>query len=431
MKVLVIGGGGREHALAWKLAQSEHVKHVYVAKGNAGTATETLGTPISNVALAEDSPRILVDFARQQKIDLTVVGPEVPLALGVVDVFDSLGLPIFGPNKIAAQMESSKLFCKEVLKRGNVPTAISHAFDSARDALEFVESQGDIPCVVKADGLAAGKGVVVCNSQNEALDAVKRIATNREFGDAGTRLLIEEKLEGDEVSVLAITDGDTLLTLTPVQDHKAAFDGNQGPNTGGMGTYSPVARLDAKTLERIEATIFIPTLHALRQMGITFRGVLYAGLMLSRQGPKVLEYNARFGDPECQPLMMRLNGDLFEILHATARGKLDTITPPTWDPRSAVCVVMASAGYPNAMEKGFSISGLLEAAALGNENSDLKIFHSGTSLLKSGEIVTSGGRVLGVTALGDTQAAARKLAYQAAEKISWSGSWYRSDIGAS
>ncbi|MGL4943570.1 MAG: phosphoribosylamine--glycine ligase [Thermoguttaceae bacterium] len=425
MHILIIGSGGREHALAWKLAQSQHVTKVFVARGNAGTATESLKTPIENVNIDETDFVRLVAFARENRVGLVVVGPEVPLSLGVVDAFEAAKIPVFGPNKVAAQIESSKVFCKSVLKRGNVPTAASTEFDHASDAIQFLEGRDDLPCVIKADGLAAGKGVVVAATRAEAIGAVKRIAETREFGDAGRRLLIEERLEGEEVSVLAITDGTTLLTLPPAQDHKAAFDGDLGPNTGGMGAYSPVPAMTPELLQRIEETVFVPTLHALRQMNVTFRGVLYAGLMLTQQGPKVLEYNARFGDPECQPILMRLQSDLFEILYATATGKLDTITMPQWDKRSSVCVVMASAGYPGAIEKGFPITGLAEAAGCGD---DVKVFHAGTILRGGVDVVTSGGRVLGVTALGDTPRDACQKAYEAADKISWRGHWMRHDI---
>ncbi len=418
MKVLVVGSGGREHALGWKLRQSPQVKRVFVAPGNAGTAKEAENVPIA----AEDIPQ-LVAFARQEGIDLTVVGPEAPLAAGIVDAFQAEGLRIFGPNKAAAELESSKVFCKRLLRDFKVPTPEFWTFDRPDDALRFVESRPEVPLVVKADGLAAGKGVVVCDSKDQALEAIRRIGIEKIFGQAGNQLVIEERLHGQELSVLAITDGRTILTLQPAQDHKPAYDGDQGPNTGGMGAYSPTPIIDDATLHWIEEHILVPTVHGMNCRGRPYRGVLYAGLMLTSQGPKVLEFNVRFGDPECQPLMMRLKGDLAEILLAATEGRLEALEPVDWDARAAVCVVMASRGYPGAFEKGHVIRGLDEAEQL----PDVKVFHAGTAW-KDSQIVTAGGRVLGVTALGETIPQAKLRAYSAVKLIRWEGAWCRKDI---
>jgi phosphoribosylamine--glycine ligase len=430
MNILVIGSGGREHALSWKLAQSPNAAKIYTAPGNAGTATETgkTGNKIENVPIKETDFSALIDFAKYNKIGLTVVGPEIPLSAGIVDAFQKEGLRIFGPNKAAAQLEASKIFCKEILKKSNVPTAMHRSFSSGNDAVRFIEQENKhgnyAPAVVKADGLAAGKGVFVCRTKDEALDAVRIITETREFGDAGNQLLIEEMLDGEEASVLAITDGSTILTLQPAQDHKAAFDGDTGPNTGGMGAYSPVPLVDTKTLHWIEERVLVPTVHALNQNGTPFKGVLYAGLMITRQGPKVLEYNVRFGDPECQPLMMRLKTDLVDICNATVDGRLSEIGSLEWDSRTAVCVVMASGGYPAKYSKGLPVSGLEEAAKI----PDTKVFHAGTVLDVNGRILTNGGRVLGVTGLGKSVSEAKAAAYTAVKHIRWDGSWYRKDI---
>lgn len=424
MNILVIGGGGREHALAWKIAQSPRVRRLFVAPGNAGTARETGRVPIENVPIAELDFPALITFAKENEIALTVVGPEIPLCAGIVDAFQAAGLRIFGPNRAAAQLEGSKVFCKEILHKGSIPTGNARIFENGEDAIRYLEADRDMPCVVKADGLAAGKGVVVCANRPEAIEAIRRIALDREFGEAGRRLLIEEMLTGQEASVLAITDGHTILTLPPAQDHKAAHDGDTGPNTGGMGAYSPAPLVDAAKLHWIEEKILVPTIHALNKNGTPFQGILYAGLMMTKQGPKVLEYNARFGDPECQPLLMRLNTDLVDIFEATIDGKLDRLPPLKWDPRPAVCVVMASRGYPGSYEKGFPIRGLDEAAQI----PDVKVFHAGTSLDEQGAIVNNGGRVLGVTGLGDSIPEAKRVAYSAVKCIRWDGAWCRKDI---
>lgn len=418
MKVLVVGSGGREHALAWKLRQSPLVRQVFVAPGNAGTAQDAQNVPIA----AEDIPR-LVEFARQEKIDLTVVGPEAPLAAGIVDAFQAEGLRIFGPTKAAAELEASKVFCKHLLRKAKVPTAEFWTFDRVEEALHFLEQRADAPVVVKADGLAAGKGVIVCDNREQAIAAVKKIAVEKAFGAAGERLVIEERLHGQEASVLAVTDGRTIVTLQPAQDHKPAYDGDQGPNTGGMGAYSPTPVVDDDTLHWIEEHILVPTVHALNREGRPYLGVLYAGLMMTIQGPRVLEFNVRFGDPECQPLMMRLRGDLAELLLAATERRLEELDPVDWDPRAAVCVVMASRGYPDHYEKGFPIRGLDEAEKL----PDVKIFHAGTAV-REGQIVTAGGRVLGVTALGETIPRAKYQAYAAVKLIRWEGAWCRKDI---
>jgi phosphoribosylamine---glycine ligase len=424
MKVLVVGSGGREHALVWKLRQSRRVDTIFVAPGNAGTALEA-----ENVAVAADDIGGLVKFVQQNSVDLTIVGPEMPLVAGIVDVFQREKLRVFGPSKAAAQLEGSKVFCKTVLHSADVPTADSRVFRDADSATRYVMDRypsGDesVPLVVKADGLAAGKGVIVCGSRREALAAIDRVARLKEFGEAGRQFIIEERLHGQEVSVLAITDGRTIVTLPPAQDHKAAHDGDTGPNTGGMGAYCPAPVLDDKTLRWVEEHILVPTVHAMKRSRQPFKGVLYAGLMLTpQQGPKVLEYNVRFGDPECQPLLMRLQTDLVDVIEATIDGKLDELPPLKWDERPSVCVVMASEGYPGEYKKGLPIRGLDEAAAV----EGVKVFHSGTQLV-DGQVVTAGGRVLAVTALGDSIASAKLQAYTAVKCIRWPGAWCRKDI---
>jgi phosphoribosylamine--glycine ligase len=419
MNILIIGSGGREHALAWKLKKSPRADRVFVAPGNAGTAIDAENVPISEM----DFPA-LIQFAKQNKVGLTVVGPEIPLVAGIVDAFEKEKLRIFGPTKAAAQLEGSKIFCKEILRKGNVPTGNYHVFYNGQSAMAYLKEFGDLPLVVKADGLAAGKGVVVCNNQDESKDAVLRMTRDREFGSAADRIMIEERLYGQEASVLAVTDGHTIVTLQPAQDHKAAYDGDQGPNTGGMGAYSPAGLVDDRKLHWIEEYILVPTVHALNQNETPFKGILYAGLMMTAQGPKTLEYNARFGDPECQPLLMRLQTDLLDLLELTIDEHLEQIDMLKWDPRPAVCVVMASNGYPGEYRKGDVIHGLDAAANL----EDVKVFHAGTTLDADGNVVTNGGRVLGVTALGNTISEAKNTAYNAVEKIHWDGSWFRKDI---
>ncbi|MDR3232315.1 MAG: phosphoribosylamine--glycine ligase [Planctomycetaceae bacterium] len=421
MNILVIGSGGREHALVWKLARSSRSRRIFAAPGNAGTALEN---KVENVPIKEHNIPALLQFAQEHKIDLTIAGPEIPLCNGIADAFQEKKLRLFGPSKAAAQIEGSKTFCKEILHKGNVPTAKYHTFTSGHTAVEYLNANQNGPVVVKADGLAAGKGVFVCNDRSEAVDAVLRITKQREFGSAGDRIIIEERLEGQEASVLAVTDGKTILTLQPAQDHKAAFDGDTGPNTGGMGAYSPAPIVDDASLHWIEEYIFVPTVHALKEANAVFKGILYAGLMMTKKGPKVLEYNARFGDPECQPLLFRLKTDVIDIFEAAIDGKLDELPPLEWDSRPAVCVVMASAGYPGSYEKGFPIQGLDEAAKV----PDTKVFHAGTALNEAGQIVNNGGRVLGVTGLGSSVAAAKAAAYSAVQRIHWDGAWHRNDI---
>ncbi len=416
MNILVIGQGGREHALAWKLRQSPRANDIFCAPGNAGTDLDARNVPIADNDTAE-----LVRFARKNKIDLAVVGPEAPLCEGVADALRAADIAVFGPTKEAAELEGSKVFCKQLLQKAKIPTAPFHVFDEFDNATSHIlANQG--PCVVKADGLAAGKGAIVCKNEQEALAAARRILVDQEFGRAGDRIIIEDKLVGPEVSVLAITDGTTIVPLPPCQDHKAIFDGDEGPNTGGMGAYCPAPVLTEAQLADVEKDVLVPVAHAMRQAKRRFQGVLYAGLMLTPGGPKVLEFNVRFGDPECQPLLMRLKTDLVDVLMATAMGKLGEIDIE-WDPRPAVCVVMASAGYPGNYKKGIPIRGLDDAAKL----ADVKVFHAGTKR-EGDRIVTSGGRVLGVTALGENLLAAQKRAYEAVSLIHFDGAQYRRDI---
>lgn len=422
VKTLIVGGGGREHALAWKIGQSPRNDAVFVAPGNAGTAAET-SFACENVDIPATDVARLVKFAKDNAIDLTVVGPEAPLVAGLVDALQDEGLKAFGPSKAAAELEGSKVFCKDLLRHADVPTADYRTFRDAASAQLYLTDREDIPVVVKADGLAAGKGVIVCDNRAEALEAVELIAGQKAFGDAGARLVIEERLVGHEASVLAITDGRTILTLPPAQDHKPAGDGDTGPNTGGMGAYCPTPLVDDDLLARVEETVLVPTVHHMKRGRRPFQGVLYAGLMITKQGPKALEYNVRFGDPECQPLLMRLKTDLLDILEATVEGRLEDLPPLEWDPRPAVCVVMASEGYPAEYEKGYPIRGLEDAAKL----KDVKVFHAGTNLI-DGSVVNTGGRVLGVTALGDNISQAKLRAYEAVKCIRWHGAWCRKDI---
>ena len=415
-RVLVVGGGGREHALAWKLARDG--AEVIVAPGNAGTALVAENVPVA----ATDIPA-LVDLAKRRGIDLTVVGPEAPLVAGIVDAFTAAGLRIFGPTRRAAQLEGSKVFCKQILHRGDVPTAMFREFRSPARAREYLESREDVPVVVKADGLAAGKGVFVCGDRAAALEAVAALASDPVLAAASGSILVEERLDGVEVSVLAITDGRTIVTLPPLQDHKAAHDGDEGPNTGGMGAYSPTPFVDAELLADIESRILVPTVHAMRRAKVPFHGVLYAGLMLTAQGPKVLEFNARFGDPECEPLLLRMESSLLELLDAATDRRLEECAPPTWRDGAAVSVVMASEGYPGAVARGQPIRGLDLAAAV----PDVQVFHAATRSV-DGQIVADGGRVLAVTALSSSLARAKLQAYTAVKHIRWDGAWCRKDI---
>jgi len=415
-RVLVVGGGGREHVLAWKLARDG--AEVLVAPGNAGTAAVAENVPVA----ASDIPA-LVALARARQVDLTVVGPEAPLVAGIVDAFTTAGLRIFGPTARAAQLEGSKLFCKQIMHRGDVPTAMFREFRGAARAREYLESREDMPVVVKADGLAAGKGVFVCDDRREALAAVEALAGDPQFAAAARGILIEERLDGVEVSVMAITDGRTIVTLPPLQDHKAAYDGDSGPNTGGMGAYCPTPFVDADLLADIEARILVPTAHAMRRSKVPFHGVLYAGLMLTAQGPKVLEFNARFGDPECEALLVRLESSLLDLLDAAVDRRLDQIEPPRWRDGASVTVVMASEGYPGAVQTGRPIRGLDAAAQV----PEATVFHAATRTA-DGETVNDGGRVLAVTGVGPSLARAKLQAYAAVKEIRWSGAWCRKDI---
>jgi phosphoribosylamine--glycine ligase len=417
MKVLIIGNGGREHALAWKIAQSPKVKTVYCAPGNAGTACVA-----ENVDIPADAVDHLLAFALDKKIGLTVVGPEQPLTLGLADRFREKSLRVFGPGASAARIEASKAFCKDLMRKYGIPSADYRVFDSAQDARDHLRTCDRI--VVKADGLAGGKGVYVCKTRDEALAAVTDIMEKKLFGPAGDRVVIEECLIGQEVSFLAFTDGKTIVPLESAQDHKAVYDGDAGPNTGGMGVYSPTPLLSASLRERVMAQIMYPAVRALEAEGCPYQGLLYAGLMITAGGPQVLEFNARFGDPETQPLMMRLNGDLVPILEACTNGTL-LAQKVEWSPRPAVCVVMTAKGYPGNYEKGKEIRGLEEAGKI----KDVVVFHAGTKLNEKQGAVTAGGRVLGVTALGDDLPTAIRTAYSAVEKIKWDGLHYRTDIG--
>jgi phosphoribosylamine---glycine ligase len=420
MKVLVVGKGGREHALVWKLARSPRVTRVYCAPGNAGTAEDGVNVPID----VNDFDG-LIRFARQEEIGLTVVGPEDPLSQGIVDAFRKAGLRIFGPSKEAAQLEASKAFAKHLMRHADVPTSEFRVFDHPDPARHYVETR-EYPVVVKADGLAAGKGVIVCSSTEDALTAIERIMAREEFGRAaGRQVIIEKRLEGEELSVLALVSGRAIVPLQPTQDHKAVFDNDEGPNTGGMGAYCPAPVSTPELMTQVEETILVPTVHAMKRSRHAFRGVLYAGLMLTNQGPRVLEFNCRFGDPELQPLLMRLKTDLLDLLEAVVDGRLDEFPEGRleWDERPAVCVVMASGGYPGPFQKGKVITGLAEAAKL----PDVKVFHAGTKREKE-LVLTDGGRVLAVTALGDTLAEAKRNAYEAVGKIHFQGAHYRKDI---
>jgi phosphoribosylamine---glycine ligase len=417
MKVLVIGGGGREHALVWKIVQSPLVGKVFCAPGNAGIAASAECVPIA----AGDIPGLL-DFARHRKIDLTVVGPEGPLSEGIVDVFEKEGLRIFGATRRAAEIESSKSFAKAVMVKYGIPTAAGSSFTRISEARRYLRrSRG--PVVVKADGLAAGKGVIVCRTRDEAEAALDRVMVKREFGEAGRVAVIEECLQGEEASFLAFTDGRTVLPMPSSQDHKAVFDDDRGPNTGGMGAYSPAPVVDRLIHRKIMNEVMHPVVKAMAAEGRPYKGVLYAGLMIDGDKLRVLEFNGRFGDPEAQPLLMRIQSDIVPIMQAVIDGRLDQCTLEI-DPRAAVCVVMASEGYPGAYAKGQPVSGLDAARRM----ADVAVFHAGTAK-KGGATVTDGGRVLGVTALGDTVQAAIDRAYQAVGKIGWKGAAFRTDIG--
>ncbi|OGC35721.1 phosphoribosylamine--glycine ligase [candidate division WOR-1 bacterium RIFOXYB2_FULL_48_7] len=417
MKVLVIGSGGREHALVWKIAQSSKVEKIFCAPGNAGTADLA-----ENINIKVDDVAALLKFAQEAKIDLTVVGPEVPLVLGLVDEFAKAGLRAFGPIKAAAAIEGSKVFSKKFMVKYDIPTAQAGIFDNAHDAHEYIEQVGS-PIVVKADGLAAGKGVIVCQTKGDAHEAVTQIMEKKEFGVAGDQLVIEECLEGEEASIIALTDGETIIPLASSQDHKRIFDNDEGPNTGGMGAYSPAPLVTETLLTEITNVVLKPFVFGMKQEGINYKGVVYAGVMVTKKGPMVLEFNARFGDPETQPILMRMKSDLVPLLDAVIDGRLAGLAID-WHEKAAVCVVLAAKGYPGSYEKGDPIKGLENIQQI----ADAAVFHAGTSR-QAGQVVTSGGRVLGVTALGDTIKFALDKAYQAVKLIKFKGMQYRRDIG--
>jgi phosphoribosylamine---glycine ligase len=419
MKVLIVGGGGREHALAWKAAQSPRVKHVYVAPGNAGTALEP---GIENVDIAAEDVEKLVAFALANQINLTIVGPELPLIKGIVDRFQEAGLRIFGPTQACAQLEGSKAYSKAFLQRHNIPTAAYEAFTDAEHAREYVKRRGT-PIVIKADGLAAGKGVIIAQTEAEAFAAIDNMLVDNRFGEAGQRIVIEEFLRGEEASFIVMADGRHALPMASSQDHKARDDGDLGPNTGGMGAYSPAPVVDAKLHERVMREVIEPTIDGMIRDGHPYTGFLYAGLMIGPDGsPKVLEFNCRFGDPETQPIMVRMQSDLVELCLAALDGRLDERNAE-WDSRIALGVVMAAGGYPDSYNKGDVIDGLTNVATPG-----VKVFHAGTRV-DGGRVLTNGGRVLCVVGLGHSAGEAQQTAYDAVHKISWRNVYYRNDIG--
>ncbi len=416
MKVLLVGNGGREHAIAWKLSQSPRLKQLFIAPGNPGTAQYGTNAEIP----AEDISR-LVAFARDQKIDLAVIGPEDPLAAGAVDSFEAAGIKAFGPSGGAAQIEADKAFAKQIMRASSIPTAESRVFDKFDDAKAYIASR-DESVVVKASGLAKGKGVFVCDDPSDGILAAERIMCEKIFGEAGSRVIVEDKLLGQEASILAFVDGTNIYLMESAQDHKPIGDGDTGDNTGGMGAYSPAPIVTDKLMDQIVREILVPAVDGMNRNGTPYRGVLYAGLMMTQGGPRVLEFNARFGDPETQPILMRLKSDLLEVFLAVCEGRLGDMTLQ-WDPRPAVCVVMASKGYPGQYEKGKPIEGIEQADTL----PDVKVFHAGTAR-REGRVVTSGGRVLGVTALGKTIAEAKTRAYEAVDRIHFDGAYFRRDI---
>jgi phosphoribosylamine---glycine ligase len=414
MKVLVVGGGGREHAIVWKLSQSRKINQIYCAPGNPGIAEIAECIPISVSNITE-----LAEFAKKLQIDLTFVGPEEPLLNGIVDYFKQEGLAIYGPLKEAAMIEGSKTFAKELMAKYGIPTAKYASFTSYESALAHIRKEGT-PIVIKADGLAAGKGVVVAKKLEEAEEALKNMMVETSFGSAGARVVVEEYLEGEEMTLLAFVNGTTVKPMVLAQDHKPVYDGNKGPNTGGMGTYAPLPQIESSMVERIIEEIIEPTAKAMAAEGNPYEGVLYTGLMLTKYGPKVIEYNARFGDPETQVVLPLLETDLFEVLIASLSGELENLELK-WNERSAVCVIMSSAGYPGPYEKGRVIKGLDQT------DHGAFVYHAGTST-RDGKIITNGGRVLGITAIGDNLQEARDLAYRAVKNISFEGAHYRTDI---
>lgn len=408
----MVGSGGREHSLGWKLSQSPNVEKVYTAPGNGGTE--------NNVPIQVDRIEDLAEFAQKNNC-FTVVGPEAPLALGIVDFFEEKNLEIFGPNKKAAQLESSKIWAKNLMKRNNIPTAKFEIFDDAKKATEYVKSINHL-VVIKADGLAAGKGVIVCNSIEESLSAIDIILVKKTFGEAGNRLIIEERIDGVEASYISLSDGNSVISMATSQDHKRIFDNDMGPNTGGMGAYSPTPLIEKSMAKKIQEKIIDKTIDALKNEGIPFKGFLYAGVMIKDNEPYVLEYNVRMGDPECQPIMMRMDSDLYDYLLASTTGTLSSLPPISWKNKSAVCVVLASKGYPEAYPKNEEITGL-DFSLDGTF-----VFHAGTKN-ENGKVLTNGGRVLGVTALGDSLQQAISNAYSAADKVNWPNKYSRLDIG--
>lgn len=415
MKVLVVGGGGREHAIVWKLSQSPKINRIYCAPGNPGISELAECVPIS-----VSNSKELAEFAKKEQIELTFVGPEEPLLNGIVNYFKQEGLTIFGPLKKAAMIEGSKTFAKELMMKYGIPTAKYASFTSYESALAYVRKEG-APIVIKADGLAAGKGVVVAKKLEDAEEALKNMMLETSLGSAGARVVVEEFIEGEEMTVLAFINGTIVKPMVPAQDHKPVYNRDQGPNTGGMGTYAPLPHIDSSIVNRIIQEIIKPTAEAMAAEGCPFEGVLYTGLMLTKNGPKVIEYNARFGDPETQVVLPLLETDLLEIIMESLSGDLESVELK-WKDKSAVCVIMSSAGYPGPYEKGRVITGLDQA------KQGTFVYHAGTSL-KDGEIITNGGRILGITAIGENLTEARKLAYEAVEKISFEGAHYRTDIG--
>jgi len=418
MRVLVIGSGGREHALVWKIKQSPKVEKIFCAPGNAGTSEFA-----DNIPIAADDIEGLLQFAMKKEIGLTVVGPEQPLVMGIVDRFEVKGLRIFGPSASAAELEGSKSFSKDIMQKYGLPTAEYKIFTSAESATKYIQAK-NCPLVVKANGLAAGKGVLLCRSSREALVAVDTIMRQRLFGEAGDQIVVEEFLEGQEISVLAFSDGQTVLLMDSAQDHKAVYDGDIGPNTGGMGAYSPAPVFTELMRQKVRDKIMLPMVRAMQQEGRTYKGILYAGLMLTKTGPQILEFNARFGDPETQPLMVRMETDIIPLFEACIDGTLGQCQV-NWKNKSSVCVVMTAEGYPGTYQKGEIISGLQNA----NSTPEVVVFHAGTKE-KDGKVLTNGGRVLGVTATGANTESAIQRAYDAVGKVNWRGVHYRKDIGS-
>jgi len=412
VNVLVVGSGGREHAIGWKLSQSDNVDRVFHAPGNGGT--------LNNVQISADNLDELAKFASENRC-FTVIGPEAPLAMGIVDMFNEKNLEVFGPTKEAAQLESSKIWAKQFLKRNNIPTAAFEVFDDPVKAKEYVNKIG-YNVVIKADGLASGKGVIVCDSKDEAEKSIDMMLVDKKFGDAGNNIIIEERIDGIEASYIALSDGKIAIPMATSQDHKRVFDNDKGPNTGGMGAYSPTPIIDNDISQKIQEKIIDKTILSLRNEGITFKGFLYAGIMLKDGEPYVLEYNVRMGDPECQPILMRMDSDLFEYLMGSVNGTLGNMQQISWKNKSAVCIVLASKGYPESYQKGDEIFGLEKVS------NDGLVFHAGTKMVDK-KMTTNGGRVLGVTALGDTLELAIKNAYNIAGKISWKNKYMRTDIG--